>query len=65
MGYTVYMIQKTVYFRNQDDLDKFNALPNKAEWLHEHLNTPTIQQVNALASAVVSEPKLTPPEETA
>jgi hypothetical protein len=32
------MLKKTVYFRDQEDLDKFNALPNKAEWLHEHLN---------------------------
>ena len=31
------MIQKTVYFRTQEDLDKFNAIKNKAEWLHEHL----------------------------
>lgn len=31
------MLKKTVYFRTQEDLDKFNALPNKAEWLHEQL----------------------------
>lgn len=31
------MIQKTVYFRTKEDLDLYNALPNKAEWLHEHL----------------------------
>lgn len=31
------LIQKTVYIR-EEDIDKWNALPNKAAWLHEHLN---------------------------
>lgn len=30
--------QKTVYFR-EEDLPKWEAISNKAEWLHEHLNT--------------------------
>lgn len=30
--------QKTVYFR-EEDLPKWEAVPNKAEWLHEHLNS--------------------------
>lgn len=32
------MLQKTVYFRTQEDLDLFNALPNKTQWLHDRLN---------------------------
>lgn len=31
------LIQKTVYFRTQQDLDAFNAIPNKTEWLHNQL----------------------------
>ena len=31
------MIQKTVYFRTQEDLDSFNAISNKTEWLHQRL----------------------------
>jgi len=43
VGYDVRtMIRKTVYFRSQEDLDKFNALPNKAEWLHDHLSSSYI-----------------------
>lgn len=29
--------QKTVYFR-EEDLPKWEAIGNKAEWLHDHLN---------------------------
>lgn len=32
------MLQKTVYFRTQEDLDLFNALPNKTQWLHSKLH---------------------------
>lgn len=39
------MIRKTVYFRTQEDLDKFNAIGNKAEWLHEHLSMPKFTKV--------------------
>lgn len=31
--------QKTVYFR-EEDLPLWEKIPNKAEWLHEHLNNP-------------------------
>lgn len=39
MRYNVCMAlkQRTVYFR-EEDLPLWEALPNKAEWLHEHLN---------------------------
>lgn len=37
------MIKKTVYFRTQEDLDKFNAIPNKAQWLQDKLeDTPNM-----------------------
>jgi hypothetical protein len=32
------MLKKTVYFRSQQDLDAFNAIKNKAEWLNEMLS---------------------------
>lgn len=32
------MIQKTVYFQTQEDANLFNALSNKAQWLHDKLN---------------------------
>lgn len=35
------MIQFTGYFRNEEDLSKWRAIPNKTEWLHNALN-PTI-----------------------
>lgn len=38
MRYNAYMLKKTVYFRTQEDLDKFNAIKNKAEWLQTQLN---------------------------
>lgn len=36
--YNVHMalIQKTVYFR-EEDLPRWQAIKNKAKWLHEHL----------------------------
>lgn len=36
------MIRKTVYFRTQDELDKFNAIGNKAEWLSFMLSEPRV-----------------------
>lgn len=38
------MIRKTVYFRTQEDLDKFNAIKNKAEWFHGILNDSWIME---------------------
>lgn len=32
------MIRKTVYFRDEEDVKKWEAIENKAAWLHEHLN---------------------------
>lgn len=37
------MIKKTVYFRTQIDLDAFNAIKNKTEWLHEHLGVDILK----------------------
>jgi hypothetical protein len=31
------MIQITAYLRDEEDLKKWKALPNKAEWLHNNL----------------------------
>jgi hypothetical protein len=31
-------IQKTVYFRTQEDADLFAAIPNKTSWLHDMLH---------------------------
>jgi len=42
------MLKKTVYFRTQEDLDKFNALPNKAEWISERLNAKGSKLVGGL-----------------
>lgn len=57
--------QKTVYFR-EEDLDKWEAIPNKAEWLHEMLNLPQIPIAKIEGYKVMSsEPTLTEPEETA
>lgn len=35
------MIKITAYLRTEEDLKKWKALPNKAEWLHKCLNTGT------------------------
>jgi hypothetical protein len=40
------MLKKTVYFRDQEDLNKFNAIANKAEWLHEHLKNVSTHDIN-------------------
>lgn len=37
--------QKTVYFR-EEDLPKWEAISNKAEWLHEHLNQGSLTYAN-------------------
>lgn len=42
------MIQRTVYLRDEDDLALWKAIPNKAEWLHEHLNPPAFRMVGEL-----------------
>lgn len=73
------MLRKTVYFRDQDDLDKFNAIKNKAEWLHDHLDVDIMknkigsQEIFAVnrkptgyyeaANPKFTEPTVTPPEE--
>lgn len=51
------MIKKTVYFRTQEDLDKFDAIKNKAEWLHEHLSVDILKnRVNNQEVFVVNRP---------
>lgn len=35
------LIQKTVYFR-EEDVTAWDAISNKAEWLHAHLNTNVV-----------------------
>ncbi len=53
------MIQKTIYFRTQEDLDLFNEIDNKAGWLHEHLvggsesETPRAEQGQRNAPIVI------------
>lgn len=60
MVYDVYvMIRKTVYFRTQEDLDKFNALPNKAEWLHIKLSPATSIEVHNTEAVMYTEPEET------
>lgn len=34
------LVQRTVYFR-KEDVAKWDDVPNKAAWLHEHLNMGT------------------------
>lgn len=50
--YAVCMIKKTVYFRDQDDLDKFNAIKNKAKWLHERLNNTVYEDQDYIVSGI-------------
>jgi hypothetical protein len=68
------MLRKTVYFRTQEDLDKFNAIGNKAEWLHDKLNADFNPVMVIDSSTIVMptrpniapiEPTTTPPEEAA
>ena len=63
--YTSHMIKKTVYFRTQEDLDKFNAIDNKAKWLHERLNNVVFEDNEYQVTQVKIEPTITPPEATA
>lgn len=57
MRYNVCMIKKTVYFRTQEDLDKFNAIKNKAEWLHDHLIQPNPKHTKWVKTAGKDDPE--------
>lgn len=37
MPYTVYMPRVTQYIRDED-INKWNQIENKSQWIHEHLN---------------------------
>lgn len=37
------MIQRTVYFRDEADIKKWNKIQNKAAWLHEKLNENEVE----------------------
>lgn len=65
MVYDVLMIRKTIYFRTQEDLDKFNAISNKAEWLHNRLNWPATPPVTAVRESVQETPTQETPNQRA
>jgi hypothetical protein len=41
------MYQKTVYFQTQEDLNRFNAVSNKAQWLHNKLEEDFVWQTSS------------------
>jgi hypothetical protein len=70
-NYTMIKVEVDIY---DEDLAKFNAIKNKAEWLHEHLNQTDLPEVERIKRSINQpinygrydpEPTLTPPEEAA